>query len=85
MKKQGPPAPLTNAKLEMLKKRKAGGDTAESKAEAGPKRRRADIDEEELPKKKISGAALANGKSPFIFLEGVAALEVCKQLFEGVE
>lgn len=62
MKKQGPPAPLTNAKFEVLKKRKAGGDTAESKAEAGPKRRRADIDEEELPKKKVNGAALANGK-----------------------
>ncbi|RAK95428.1 rRNA (cytosine-C5-)-methyltransferase NOP2 [Aspergillus ibericus CBS 121593] len=61
MKKQGPPAPLDESKITMLKKRKAG--EAESKAEAGKKRRRADADEEEVAKpvlkKKANGAANA--------------------------
>lgn len=61
MKKQGPPAPMTDARFEMLK-RKAGGDVTETKAEAGTKRRRAQVDEDEVPKKKINGAVLVNGK-----------------------
>lgn len=63
MQKQGPPAPISEAKIEMLKKRKAGGDVAETKVEkAGTKRRRAQGDEDEVPKKKINGATLVNGR-----------------------
>ncbi|PYI07775.1 NOL1/NOP2/sun family putative RNA met [Aspergillus sclerotiicarbonarius CBS 121057] len=61
MKKQGPPAPLDESKITMLKKRKAG--QTESKPEAGKKRRRADADEEDAAKpvlkKKANGAANA--------------------------
>ncbi|KAE8395105.1 NOL1/NOP2/sun family-domain-containing protein [Aspergillus alliaceus] len=61
MKKQGPPAPLDESKITMLKKRKAGET---GKAEAGKKRRRAEVEEEplkEAPKKKAN--ATVNGKS----------------------
>ncbi|KAE8326425.1 NOL1/NOP2/sun family-domain-containing protein [Aspergillus sergii] len=62
MKKQGPPPPLDESKITMLKKRKAGETV--SKAEAGKKRRRAEVEEEplkEAPKKKVNAAV--NGKS----------------------
>lgn len=62
MQKQGPPAPISDAKLESLKKRKAGGDAAETKVEAGTKRRRAQVDKDEVPKKKINGDVVVNGK-----------------------
>ncbi|KAE8155216.1 NOL1/NOP2/sun family-domain-containing protein [Aspergillus avenaceus] len=61
MKKQGPPAPLDESKISMLKKRKAG-----ESAEAGKKRRRDEVEEEplkEAPKKKVNAAAsAASGK-----------------------
>lgn len=60
MKKQGPPTPLEDVRVE---KRKAGAD-AESKAAAGKKRRRAETDDEvlkEAPKKKVNGV-VANAK-----------------------
>lgn len=62
MKKQGPPPALDEAKIESMKKRKAGGN-AETKAGAGNKRRRAEDEEDEVkaaPKKKTNGAV--NGK-----------------------
>ncbi|CAL5871520.1 uncharacterized protein PFLUO_LOCUS5773 [Penicillium psychrofluorescens] len=71
MKKQGPPAPLDESKISMLKKRKAGEAESAQKAAAAPakKRRRADVDEEEVvtktaaPKKtNVNGAAAMNGK-----------------------
>jgi ribosomal RNA methyltransferase Nop2 len=59
MKKQGPPAPLDESKITIYKKRKAGD--GESKAESGKKRRRAEVEEEEVlkavPKKKVNGVA----------------------------
>lgn len=60
MKKQGPPAPLDESKITMLKKRKAGGAEAPPKP-APAKRRRSDADEavskKEAPKKKkVNGA-----------------------------
>ncbi|KAJ5416476.1 Nop2p [Penicillium crustosum] len=60
MKKQGPPAPLDESKITMLKKRKAGGAEAPPKP-APAKRRRSDADEaaskKEVPKKKkVNGA-----------------------------
>ncbi|KAJ5837170.1 Nop2p [Penicillium robsamsonii] len=62
MKKQGPPAPLDESKITMLKKRKAGAAEAPPKP-APSKRRRSDADEsvskKEVPKKKkVNGAAL---------------------------
>lgn len=72
MKKQGPPAPLDESKFD-LKKRKAGADVAETKAEAGKKRRR-EVDEEEKPKKKVNGATAVNGKEKKV--NGVAKKEV---------
>ncbi|CAG8885843.1 unnamed protein product [Penicillium nalgiovense] len=69
MKKQGPPAPLDESKITMLKKRKAGGAEAPPKP-APAKRRRSDADEavskKEAPKKKkVNGAASkAESKEP---------------------
>ena len=55
MKKQGPPAPLDESKITMLKKRKSGSAEAPPKA-ASAKRRRSDADEpvtkKDAPKKK---------------------------------
>lgn len=69
MKKQGPPAPLDESKITMLKKRKAGEAESASKAAAAKKRRRADADEEEVatkkaaPKKtKVNGAAASKAE-----------------------
>ncbi|THC92521.1 hypothetical protein EYZ11_008004 [Aspergillus tanneri] len=50
MKKQGPPAPLDESKISMLKKRKAG--EPESTTESGKKRRRNEVEEEKPAKKK---------------------------------
>ncbi|PLB52181.1 NOL1/NOP2/sun family putative RNA met [Aspergillus steynii IBT 23096] len=63
MKKQGPPAPLDESKISILKNRKAA--EAQSKAAPGQKRRRDDVEEEAPAKKKnvqkkTNGAA--NGK-----------------------
>ncbi|KAH8430832.1 rRNA (cytosine-C5-)-methyltransferase NOP2 [Aspergillus melleus] len=63
MKKQGPPAPLDESKISMLKNRKAA--EPQSKAAPGQKRRRDDVEEEAPVKKKnvqkkTNGAA--NGK-----------------------
>ncbi|KAJ5146570.1 Nop2p [Penicillium bovifimosum] len=56
MKKQGPPAPLDESKVTMLKKRKAGEPAAAPAKPAPSKRRRSDADEavskKEAPKKK---------------------------------
>ncbi|CAI7589957.1 unnamed protein product [Penicillium crustosum] len=54
MKKQGPPAPLDESKITMLKKRKAGGAEAPPKP-APAKRRRSDADEA-ASKKEVNGA-----------------------------
>ncbi|KAJ6070961.1 hypothetical protein N7467_012280 [Penicillium canescens] len=60
MKKQGPPAPLDESKITMLKKRKSGSAEAPPKA-ASAKRRRSDADEpvtkKDAPKKKKVNAA----------------------------
>ncbi|KAJ5706592.1 25S rRNA (cytosine(2870)-C(5))-methyltransferase [Penicillium malachiteum] len=53
MKKQGPPPPLDESKITMLKKGKTGGADSKSKAVAAKKRRR-DADEEEPATKKIA-------------------------------
>lgn len=59
MKKQGPPPPLDESKITILKKRKA--QEAEAKAESGKKRRRAEAEEEDVkPKGKANG--VTNGK-----------------------
>lgn len=63
MKKQGPPAPLDESKISMLKNRKTA--EPQSKAAPGQKRRRDDVEEEAPVKKKnvqkkMNGAA--NGK-----------------------
>lgn len=60
MQKQGPPAPLDEAKFSALKKRKAGD--VDTKADSGKKRRRAGDDNEDITKKKVNGAGNANGK-----------------------
>ncbi|KAL4914653.1 NOL1/NOP2/sun family-domain-containing protein [Aspergillus aurantiobrunneus] len=63
MKKQGIPAPLDESKITTLKKRKTGD--AESKPEAGKKRRRTDVEEygvKDAQKKKRANGAVANGK-----------------------
>jgi ribosomal RNA methyltransferase Nop2 len=63
MKKQGPPAPLDESKISMLKKRKAGEADPAPKAAEAKKRRRADAEEEVVNKKiapkktKVNGAA----------------------------
>lgn len=59
MKKQGPPAPLDESKITILKKRKAA--EADAKSEAGKKRRKAEIDLQEKKKPKANGVAI-NGK-----------------------
>lgn len=65
MKKQGPPAPLDESKITMLKKRKAGEPDSATKAAAANKRRRADEDEEIMTKKiavkNHKGNASSNG------------------------
>ncbi|KAJ5272317.1 Nucleolar RNA methyltransferase (Nop2) [Penicillium angulare] len=53
MKKQGPPGPLDESKITMLKKRKGGDAESTSKAVAAKKRRR-DADEEEPVSKKAA-------------------------------
>lgn len=66
MKKQGPPAPLDESKITMLKKRKAG-EADNAKTESGKKRRRAEADEDDVEVKKIpkkNANGLANGKVP---------------------
>ncbi|GAM41869.1 Nop2 homolog [Talaromyces pinophilus] len=69
MKKQGPPAPLDQATINLIKKRKAA--EAEAKAEGGKKRRKAAADSEPEPEtKKLktkavkakANGAVANGK-----------------------
>ncbi|RDW92887.1 rRNA (cytosine-C5-)-methyltransferase NOP2 [Aspergillus mulundensis] len=66
MKKQGPPAPLDESKITMLKKRKTDDTPAQSKAEAGKKRRRTDEEDavKEVPvkTKKDKANGVANGK-----------------------
>ncbi|KAL4760408.1 rRNA (cytosine-C5-)-methyltransferase NOP2 [Aspergillus foveolatus] len=67
MKKQGPPAPLDESKITMLKKRKTGDAPAESKAEAGKKRRRTDADDDgvkdmQIKTKKNKANGVVNGK-----------------------
>ncbi|KAL4988877.1 NOL1/NOP2/sun family-domain-containing protein [Aspergillus falconensis] len=68
MKKQGPPAPLDESKITMFKKRKTGDAPAESKAEAGKKRRRTDVEEDDVVKdvqikaKKNKANGAVNGK-----------------------
>jgi ribosomal RNA methyltransferase Nop2 len=67
MKKQGPPAPLTQATINLIKKRKAA--EAEAKAEGGKKRRKAVAESEPEPEpetKKIKTKAVkakANGST----------------------
>ncbi|KAL3458931.1 NOL1/NOP2/sun family-domain-containing protein [Aspergillus heterothallicus] len=67
MKKQGPPAPLDESKITVFKKRKSGG-AAEPKAESGQKRRRTEVEDEEVvkdvqksKKNKVNGMT-SNGK-----------------------
>lgn len=66
MKKQGPPAPLDESKFATMKKRKSGHGE-DSKAEAGKKRRRADVEDvaakdvQTKKKNKANGVAV-NGK-----------------------
>lgn len=71
MKKQGPPAPLDQATINLIKKRKAA--EAEAKAEGGKKRRKAVVESEPEPEpetKKLktkavkakANGAVANGK-----------------------
>jgi len=57
LKHQGPPPPLDESKITLLKKRKAA--EAEAKAESGKKRRKAEPEEEEdvTPKAKANGVA----------------------------
>lgn len=61
MKKQGPPAPLDESKISMLKKRKAGEPDNTPKAVAVKKRRRSDADEETTAKKAAPKKSKANG------------------------
>ncbi|OQE23681.1 hypothetical protein PENSTE_c008G02061 [Penicillium steckii] len=61
MKKQGPPAPLDESKISMLKKRKAGEPDNTPKAIAAKKRRRSDADEETTTKKVAPKKSKANG------------------------
>ncbi|KAJ5088954.1 25S rRNA (cytosine(2870)-C(5))-methyltransferase [Penicillium argentinense] len=64
MKKQGPPAPLDESKISMLKKRKAGEPDSAPKAVAAKKRRRSDADEEQtISKKAAPKKSKANGTS----------------------
>jgi ribosomal RNA methyltransferase Nop2 len=67
MKKQGPPGPLDESKISILKKRKAAESESAPKAVAAKKRRRSDADEEDVvikkdasKKSKVNGAT-ANG------------------------
>ncbi|KAL4819784.1 NOL1/NOP2/sun family-domain-containing protein [Aspergillus spinulosporus] len=67
MKKQGPPAPLDESKITMLKKRKTGDVPAESKAETGKKRRRTDVEDDgvkdmQIKAKKNKANGVVNGK-----------------------
>ncbi|KAF7718205.1 RNA (C5-cytosine) methyltransferase, NOP2 [Penicillium ucsense] len=52
MKKQGPPAPLDESKITILKKRKTAESEAAAKAVAAKKRRRSDADGEDVVTKK---------------------------------
>ena len=64
MKKQGPPAPLDESKITILKKRKTADAEAASKAVAAKKRRRSDADEEDVVTKKDTlKKSKTNGKS----------------------
>ncbi|KAJ5688852.1 25S rRNA (cytosine(2870)-C(5))-methyltransferase [Penicillium macrosclerotiorum] len=74
MKKQGPPAPLDESKITILKKRKAAEAESAPKAVAAKKRRRSDADEEvvtkkDVSKKKKSNGATANGDEDMEELE----------------
>ncbi|KAL3490951.1 NOL1/NOP2/sun family-domain-containing protein [Aspergillus germanicus] len=67
MKKQGPPAPLDESKITISKYRKSAG-AAEPKAESGKKRRRTEVEDEDVvkdvqkSKKNKANGAVANGK-----------------------
>ncbi|KAJ5462077.1 25S rRNA (cytosine(2870)-C(5))-methyltransferase [Penicillium daleae] len=61
MKKQGPPAPLDESKISILKKRKAAESESASKAVAAKKRRRSDADEEDVVTKDASKKSKVNG------------------------
>ena len=74
MKKQGPPGPLDESKISILKKRKAAEADSASKAAAAKKRRRADVEEEVVAKK------IAPKKSK---VNGVAASKVDKKEAPG--
>ncbi|KAJ5104303.1 25S rRNA (cytosine(2870)-C(5))-methyltransferase [Penicillium alfredii] len=63
MKKQGPPAPLDESKLSMLKKRKAGEADSAPKATASAKKRRRSDAEETGPKKVLPKKSKVNGTS----------------------
>ncbi|KAL4805010.1 NOL1/NOP2/sun family-domain-containing protein [Aspergillus unguis] len=67
MKKQGPPAPLDESKITMMKKRKTGD--ADSKASESKKRRRSDVEEDDAVKniqaknkKNKANGVVVNGK-----------------------
>jgi ribosomal RNA methyltransferase Nop2 len=59
MKKQGPPAPLDESKITILKKRKAAEAESATKAVAAKKRRRSDADEEDVAPKKVAPKKVA--------------------------
>ncbi|KAL2810120.1 NOL1/NOP2/sun family-domain-containing protein [Aspergillus granulosus] len=67
MKKQGPPAPLDESKITVFKKRKSGG-AAEPKVESGKKRRRTEVEDEDVvkevqkSKKNKANGVVTNGK-----------------------
>lgn len=62
MKKQGPPAPLDESKITILKKRKAVEAEPAPKAVAAKKRRRSDADKEDVvTKKDVSKKSKVNG------------------------
>ncbi|KAL2787963.1 NOL1/NOP2/sun family-domain-containing protein [Aspergillus keveii] len=67
MKKQGPPAPLDESKITISKYRKSAG-AAEPKTESGKKRRRTEVEDEDVvkdvqkSKKNKANGAVANGK-----------------------
>ena len=63
MKKQGPPGPLDESKISMLKKRKAGEADSVTKAAIAKKRRRADEDENILTVKSATKNQKFNGVS----------------------
>ncbi|KAL4939822.1 NOL1/NOP2/sun family-domain-containing protein [Aspergillus oleicola] len=85
MKKQGPPAPLDESKITMLKKRKSGD--AENAKDAGKKRRRSDVEEDvdvdvkDLQKKskKSKAVAVANGATNGVTVNGKEKKKVVKK------